>query len=383
VEKLIILDTTLRDGEQAAGAAMTAQQKMEIALQLERLGVDVIEAGFPAASIAEKKVVSEIAGRIKDSKIAVFSRCTKKDIEEAGESLRNAQSNRIQVAVPISDIHIKHKMMKSRENVLEITRDSVAYTSKFCEDPAWIGIDSMRSDFDFMCQVVETAINSGAKTVSLADTVGIATPGDIIKRITYLFEKVPSLDKSVLSIHCHDDLGLSLANSLAAVESGAREVQCTLNGLGDRAGNTPLEELVMAVKVRQDCYPYSIGVDTTQLKSTSQLVSDISGFVVPPNKAVVGDNIFAHGSGIHQAAVLNNPLTYEIFTPQTVGVDARKIHIGPHSGIKGLQYKLETLGVFLETEQLNKVFIEMKEVTQGKKNVSDEELLSITKVVSL
>lgn len=375
MDNLIILDTTLRDGEQAAGAAMKPEDKILIAEQLERLRVDVIEAGFPAASAGEAKVVGEIAGRIKDCRVSAFCRGVVRDIELAGEALKGAGAGRIEVALPVSDIQ-REKMNKSRDQILELTEKSVALARKYVSDVQWIGTDCTRADYEFLRLAFERAIKAGAKTVSVADTVGYATPEEITRLIKYLVGNVSGMEKVTLSIHCHDDLGLATANTLAAVNAGAREAQCTVNGLGERAGNAALEEIVMATKVRKDIYPYDCRVNTREFVATSRLVSRASGFFVPPNKSVVGTNAFNHGSGIHQDAILKSPDTYEIISPESVGA-VRGITIGPHSGRHGLRHKMESLGFNLSSEQIDRMFVAVKETAVGRKSIDDDELRAL------
>jgi 2-isopropylmalate synthase len=377
MEKVLILDTTLRDGDQAAGAALCPNDKLELALQLERLKVDIIEAGFPAASETELANMRKIAGVIKGCVVSAFARGKSRDIELAGEAVSKASSPRIEVAVPVSDIHVIRQLGKSRAYALEMTRESVRQARKLVSDVAWIGVDSTRADRAYLAQHMEAAIAAGASTVAIADTVGFATPPEMDALVRYLLGNVEGIHKNTLAVHCHDDLGLATANTLAALQAGAREVQCTINGLGERAGNAALEEIVMAVNVRQGMYPFALGVDTTELVATSHMAARMSGFAVSPNKAVVGSNAFAHGSGMHQDALLKASETYQIMDPTLVGSGGQSLVIDPHSGRHGLRQKLFELGYPLESKALEQVFRLAKEQTIGRKTLSNEELQAI------
>lgn len=379
MDRIRILDTTLRDGDQAAGAAIRPQDKIELALQLERLKVDVIEAGFPAASEVELASVREIAAGIRNCVVSAFARGTRWDIECAGEALAMARAPRIEVAVPVSDLHIERQLCKSREDALEMTRESVRLARKLVSDVQWIGVDATRADQDYLARHMEAAIVAGASTVSIADTVGFITPPEMDALVRHLIDTVEGLHKSVLSVHCHDDLGLATANTLTALLAGAREAQCTVNGLGERAGNAPLEEIVMAMTVRRDRYPFLLDVDTRELAETSHMVARMSGFDVSPNKAVVGSNAFSHGSGMHQDALLKAAETYQIIDPALVGDPGQRIVIGPHSGRHGLHHKLLTLGWKLEAEALDRAFGMVKELAKGRKILGDDELLAIAR----
>ncbi len=379
MDRVLILDTTLRDGDQAAGAALKPHEKKLLARQLEKLGVDVIEAGFPAASDAELRTVSEIAKVITECTVSAFARGAKRDIERAGEAVARARAPRIEVAVPVSDLHIERQLGKTREQVLEMTRESVRLARQFAPDVQWIGVDSTRADREYLARHMETALAAGASTVSIADTVGFATPPEMDALVRYLLEEVEGMGKAVLAVHCHDDLGLATANTLAALLAGAREAQCTVNGLGERAGNAALEEIVMAATVRKAVYPFQLGVDTRELAATSRMVAEMSGFVVPPNKAVVGGNAFAHGSGMHQDALLKAAETYQLIDPELIGQAGQRIVIGPHSGRHGLRHKLCDLGCGLEGEALERAFCLVKELAVGRKTLSDEELREIAR----
>lgn len=379
MDRIRILDTTLRDGDQAAGAAIQPQDKIELALQLERLNVDVIEAGFPAASETELGTVREIAARISNCVVSAFARGTRWDIERAGEAVAKARAPRIEVAVPVSDLHIERQLGKSREDALEMTRESVRLARSLVSDVQWIGVDSTRADRDYLARHMEVAIAAGASTVSIADTVGFITPPEMETLVRHLISTVEGMHKVVLSVHCHDDLGLATANTLIALVAGAREAQCTMNGLGERAGNAPLEEIVMAMTVRRDRYPFLMGVDTRKLAETSDMVARMSGFSVSPNKAVVGSNAFSHGSGMHQDALLKAAETYQIVDPSLVGSSGQRIVIGSHSGRHGLRHRLDALGCALEGEALDRAIVLVKELASGRKTLSDEELRQIAR----
>jgi 2-isopropylmalate synthase len=378
MEKLIVFDTTLRDGDQAAGAAMLPDDKVEVAKQLELLGVDVIEAGFPIASETEAKTVERIANEVDNSCICAFSRAVQQDIEIAAKCVKNAKGGgRVEISIPTSDIQLSNQIEKNREEVLEITKNSIKLARNLIDDVEWIGIDSTRADLDYLCRLVETAIESGAKTVSLADTLGFATPEEIGERVSNIMNNVPNIDKTILSIHCHDDLGLATANTLSAISSGVREVQCTMNGLGERAGNAPLEEIITAIFVKNKQYPFQTGINTKELKNSSNLVSKKSGFLVPPNKPIVGKNAFRHGSGIHQDALIKSAENYEFFPPEIVGAKNEKIVIGPHSGRNGLNFKLQQLGYNLSSDQLDAAYNEVMNFGGIKKEFNDEDLIKI------
>lgn len=380
MDRIFILDTTLRDGDQAAGAALHPQDKIALARQLQRLKVDVIEAGFPAASQIEMTTVRDIALEISDCIVSAFARGTRLDIERAAEAVAPACSPRIEVAVPVSDLHIERQLGKSREDALEMTKESVRLARNLVSDVQWIGVDSTRADRDYLARHMEVAIAAGASTVSIADTVGFITPPEMDSLVRYLVDTVEGLHKAVLSVHCHDDLGLATANTLIALLAGAREAQCTMNGLGERAGNAALEEIVTAMTVRRDRYPFLIGVDTRQLAESSRMVERMSGFSVSPNKAVVGSNAFSHGSGMHQDALLKAAETYQIIDPSLIGDFGQRIVIGPHSGRHGLKHKLEELGISLNQAQLAKAFDLVKMRVAHRKVLSDDELRDIVRI---
>ncbi|MCS7101263.1 MAG: 2-isopropylmalate synthase, partial [Burkholderiaceae bacterium] len=331
-DRLIIFDTTLRDGEQSPGASMTREEKLRIAKQLERLRVDVIEAGFAASSNGDFEAVRAIANTVKDSIVCSLARANDKDISRAAEALQNARAKRIHTFIATSPLHMEKKLRMTPEQVLEQARLAVRFARRFADDVEFSPEDGSRSELDFLCRVLEAVIKEGARTINIADTVGYAVPQQYGELIRTLRERIPNSDKAIWSVHCHNDLGMAVANSLAGVLAGARQVECTINGLGERAGNTALEEVVMAVKTRRDIFGLEVGIDTTQIVPTSKLVSNITGFPVQPNKAVVGANAFAHASGIHQDGVLKARQTYEIMRAEDVGWSANKIVLGKLSG---------------------------------------------------
>ncbi len=331
-DRVIIFDTTLRDGEQAPGATMNLEEKLLIAKLLEQMNVDVIEAGFAAASPGDFNAVQKIASEIKDSAICSLARAIKSDIEKAGEAVRPNDRARIHTFISTSDIHIKYQMRKSKDEVIEAIKESVSLARNLCSDIEWSGMDATRSDKDFLFKAIETAIATGAKTVNIPDTVGYITPWEFHNLILEIKNKVPNIDKAIISVHCHNDLGLAVANSLVAIDAGARQIECAINGIGERAGNTALEEIVMALKTRADFYKIDSKVDSKLISRISKLVSNITGFPVQYNKAIVGANAFAHESGIHQDGMLKNRNTYEIMTPESIGLDKSSLILGKHSG---------------------------------------------------
>jgi len=376
-EHLIIFDTTLRDGEQSPGAAMTRDEKLRIAKALERLRVDVIEAGFPAASPGDFAAVQAIAGAIRDSRVCGLARAREEDIRRAGEALRPAAAARIHTFIATSPVHMQAKLRMTPDAVLERTVAAVKLARSLCDDVEFSPEDAGRSEEDFLCRVIEAAIAAGARTINIPDTVGYNLPDRFGRLIATLRERVPNSDRAVFSVHCHNDLGLAVANSLAAVQNGARQVECTINGLGERAGNAALEEIVMAVRTRADVFPCSTRIDTTQILATSKLVSTITGFPVQPNKAIVGANAFAHESGIHQDGVLKHRETYEIMRAEDVGWTANRITLGKLSGRAAVRARLEALGIHLEGEALNQVFARFKDLADRKAEIFDEDLQSL------
>jgi 2-isopropylmalate synthase len=356
-EHLIIFDTTLRDGEQSPGASMTKEEKLRIARQLERMRVDVIEAGFPAASNGDFEAVKAVAEAIKESTVAGLCRAFDKDISRALEAVKPAKSGRIHTFIATSPIHMEKKLRMSPDDVLVAAQHAVRFARNGIDDVEFSCEDAGRSDLEFLCRVIEAVIKEGASTINIPDTVGYNVPEQYADRIRQLRERIPNSDKVIWSVHCHNDLGLAVANSLAAVMAGARQVECTINGLGERAGNAALEEIVMAVHTRQDVFPCITRIDTTQIVAASKMVSSITGFPVQPNKAIVGANAFSHESGIHQDGVLKHRETYEIMRAEDVGWNANKLVLGKHSGRTAFKARLKELGIEVESEQvLNTAF---------------------------
>ncbi|EHP44069.1 2-isopropylmalate synthase [Cupriavidus basilensis OR16] len=378
-DKLIIFDTTLRDGEQSPGASMTREEKIRIARQLERLRVDVIEAGFAASSNGDFEAIRSIAQVIKDSTICSLARANDRDIARAAEALKPANSFRIHTFIATSALHMEKKLRMTPDQVFEQAIQAVRFARQFTDDIEFSPEDGSRSDMDFLCRVLEGVIKEGATTINLPDTVGYAVPEGYAGLIRSVRERIPNSDKAIWSVHCHNDLGMAVANSLAAVKlGGARQVECTINGLGERAGNTSLEEVVMAVKTRRDYFDMDVGVDTTQIVPASKLVSQITGFVVQPNKAVVGANAFAHASGIHQDGVLKARDTYEIMRAEDVGWSANKIVLGKLSGRNAFKQRLQELGIELESEgEVNAAFTRFKELADQKSEIFDEDIMAI------
>ncbi|KAG0086346.1 hypothetical protein BGZ92_008205, partial [Podila epicladia] len=381
-DTLIIFDTTLRDGEQSPGASMTRDEKIQIARQLERLKVDVIEAGFAASSQGEFETLQALATLIKDSKLCSLARANEKDIERVAQALKAAEQFRIHIFLATSALHMAKKLQMSPEQVLERARTAVRFARGFSDDIEFSPEDSSRSDPDFLCRVIEAVIDEGATTINIPDTVGYAIPESFGLMIKNLRERIPNAHKAVWSVHCHNDLGLGVANSLAGVHiGGARQIECTINGLGERAGNTSLEEVVMAVRTRKDYFGLDTRIDATQLVSASKLVSQTTGFIVQPNKAIVGANAFAHASGIHQDGILKARDTYEIMRAQDVGWSANKMVLGKLSGRGALKQRLQELGVQLPAddngETLNQIFIRFKTLADGKADIYDEDILAI------
>ncbi|MGD9951464.1 MAG: 2-isopropylmalate synthase [Burkholderiales bacterium] len=377
--KLIIFDTTMRDGEQSPGASMTKDEKLRIAKALERMRVDVIEAGFPASSNGDFDAVRAIANVVKDSTVAGLCRANDRDIQRGIDALKGAKSWRIHTFIATSELHMAKKLRMTREQVLEQAKLAVRYAKNACPDVEFSPEDGSRSDPDFLCRVLESVIHEGATTINIPDTVGYAVPEQFGEMIRRLRERVPNSDKAVWSVHCHNDLGMAVANSLAAVViGGARQIECTINGLGERAGNTSLEEVVMAVRTRKDFFDLETRVDTTQIVPTSRLVSQITGFVVQPNKAVVGANAFAHASGIHQDGVLKARETYEIMTAADVGWTTNKIVLGKLSGRNAFKQRLKEIGIELESEDAyNRAFQRFKDLADKKAEIFDEDLQAL------
>jgi 2-isopropylmalate synthase len=375
--RVVIFDTTLRDGEQSPGASMNLEEKVRIATVLEELGVDVIEAGFPIASNGDFEAVQRVAATVRDSSVAGLARAAKKDIDRAWEALKGARRPRIHTFISTSPLHMKFKLQMEPEQVHQAIVDSVSYARKLCDDVEWSPEDGSRTEHDFLCRCVETAIKSGAGTINIPDTVGYAVPEEFGALITMLMNRVPNIDKAIISVHCHNDLGLAVANSLAAVRAGARQVECTVNGLGERAGNAALEEVVMALTTRHDALPYATGIHTEVITKASRLVSTITGFTVQPNKAIVGANAFAHESGIHQDGMLKHAGTYEIMTPESVGLTRSTLVMGKHSGRHAFREKLKELGFELGDNALEDAFQRFKALADKKKEIFDEDLTAL------
>ena len=375
--RIIIFDTTLRDGEQSPGASMNIEQKLEVAKQLARLKVDVIEAGFPNSSPGDFEAVKLIAQQIKGPAIAGLCRARDDDIDRAWEALKYSEKPRIHTFIATSDIHLQHKLKKSREEVLDMAVAAVKRAKSYCDDVEFSPEDASRSDMDYLCRVVEAVIDAGAATVNIPDTVGYAIPHEFAQIISTLKSRVPNIDKAVLSVHCHNDLGLAMANSLAAVLAGAGQVECTINGIGERAGNAALEEIVMTLDTRKDIFGATTGVDTKEIHRSSRLVSDLTGLVVQANKAVVGSNAFAHEAGIHQHGVIQDRTTYEIMEAQRIGLAESKLVLGKHSGRHAFEKRLGELGYELARDELLRAFARFKEVADKKKEIFDEDLEAI------
>lgn len=373
-DRVVIFDTTLRDGEQCPGATMTLDEKLAVAELLDGMGVDIIEAGFPIASNGDFEAVSEIARRTKRATVAGLARAIPADIARAGEAVRHAERGRIHTFVSTSAIHLAHQMRKTQDEVIEIILKTVAQARDLVEDVEWSAMDATRTDIDYLCRCVEAAIRSGANTINLPDTVGYATPQEYGVMFRAVRERVPNADKAIFSVHCHNDLGLAVANSLAGLEGGARQIECTVNGIGERAGNAALEEIVMAIRTRADVMPYDTGIDTTMLTRASKLVSHAANFPVQYNKAIVGRNAFAHESGIHQDGMLKHSETYEIMTPASVGLAKTSLVMGKHSGRAAFKSKLGELGISLSDNQFQDVFERFKDLADRKKHVYDEDI---------
>jgi 2-isopropylmalate synthase len=377
-EKLIIFDTTLRDGEQSPGASMTKDEKVRIAKILEKMRVDVIEAGFAIASPGDFDAVKAVAEAVKDSTICSLARALDKDIDRAGEAIKNANSGRIHTFIATSDIHMKMKLKMTPDEVVAQAIRSVKRATKYTNDIEFSPEDAGRSDIDFLCRIIEATIAAGATTINIPDTVGYNIPHQFGETMRQLIERVPNSDKAIFSAHCHNDLGLAVSNSLSAVLNGARQVECTINGLGERAGNTSLEEVVMAVRTRQDVFNFDTNINAEYILAASRLVSSITGFVVQPNKAIVGANAFAHEAGIHQDGVLKHRETYEIMRAEDVGWNANKLVLGKHSGRNAFKARLAELGVEFESEAtLNEAFARFKDLADKKHDIFDEDLQAL------
>jgi 2-isopropylmalate synthase len=373
-DRVVIFDTTLRDGEQCPGATMTHEEKLEVAELLDSMGVDIIEAGFPIASEGDWAAVHEIAKRTKNAVVCGLSRAAPKDIDRCAEAIKPAKRRRIHTFLSTSPVHMKWKLQKEPHEVYEMVIAQVTRARSHTDDVEWSAEDATRTEFDFLCRCIEAAINAGATTINLPDTVGYTVPEEYFNLFKQVRERVPNSDKAVFSVHCHDDLGMAVANSLAGVRAGVRQIECTVNGIGERAGNASLEEVVMAMRVRNDVMPYWTSVDTTMLTRASKLVSAVTSFPVQYNKAIVGRNAFAHESGIHQDGMLKHTQTYEIMTPETVGVKQTSLVMGKHSGRHAFVHKLEELGYKLAANQLEDAFVRFKALADKKKQVYDEDI---------
>jgi 2-isopropylmalate synthase len=375
--RIVIFDTTLRDGEQSPGASMNLEEKLRIAEMLDEMGVDVIEAGFPIASEGDFQAVTQIAKQTKKAVVCGLARSAKGDIERAAEALKPAKRSRIHTFIATSPLHMKFKLQMEPEDVYRQVIESVTHARKFTDDVDWSPEDGTRSDHDFLCRCVEAAIKAGATCINVPDTVGYAIPSEFGDLIRMLIERVPNSDKAIFSTHCHNDLGLAVANSLAGVEAGARQVECTINGLGERAGNAALEEIVMALRTRHDKLPYTTNVNTEMITKASRLVSTITGFTVQPNKAIVGANAFAHESGIHQDGMLKNASTYEIMTPESVGLNQSTLVLGKLSGRAAFKSKLKELGYELGDNAFQDAFRRFKALADKKREIFDEDIVAL------
>ncbi|MEZ5305640.1 MAG: 2-isopropylmalate synthase [Pyrinomonadaceae bacterium] len=372
-----VFDTTLRDGEQSPGCSMNLEEKVGLALQLEELGVDVIEAGFPIASNGDFEAVSAVSKICETTSVAALARTSETDVRRAAQALESARKPRIHTFVATSDIHLEYKLRKSREEVLEMTANAVSLAREFCDDVEFSAEDATRSDPDYLCQVLKTAVSAGATVINVPDTVGYTLPAEFSELISKVRSEVTPNSEAVISVHCHNDLGLAVANTIAAISAGAGQVECTINGIGERAGNASLEEVVMALKVRADKMPFECGIDTTKIYETSRKLASIISFDVQPNKAIVGRNAFAHEAGIHQHGVLSNPLCYEIMTPESVGVPESSIVLGKHSGRHALSARYSVLGIELTDDGLDRIYAAFTELADKKKTIYDQDLLGL------
>ncbi len=373
-DRVVIFDTTLRDGEQCPGATMTLEEKLQVADLLDEMGVDIIEAGFPIASNGDFEAVAAIAARVKNAVVCGLSRAGAADIDRAGEAIRHARRPRIHTFISTSPVHMKFKLQKSEDQVLEMVINQVTRARNLVGDVEWSAEDGTRTEHDFLCRCVEAAIKAGATTINIPDTVGYTAPHEYRALFEMVRNRVPNADKAVFSVHCHNDLGMAVANTIAGVQGGARQIECTINGIGERAGNAALEEIVMAIKTRNDIFPYETGIDTKMLTRASKLVSTVTSFPVQYNKAIVGRNAFAHESGIHQDGMLKNTQTYEIMTPDSVGVKSTSLVMGKHSGRNAFRDKLKNLGYSLADNQLEDAFVRFKELADRKKVIYDEDI---------
>ena len=376
-ERVLIFDTTLRDGEQSPGASMTLEDKIQVANVLDEMSVDIIEAGFAIASNGDFEAVREISKQVRDARVCSLARAGAKDIDRAGEALRDARQARIHTFISTSPVHRKHKLQMEADEVLEAVKFSVARARNLVDDVEWSPEDATRTERDFLCRCVEAAIAFGARTVNIPDTVGYSEPEEFFDLISMLRERVPNSDKAVFSVHCHNDLGLAVANSLAGVRAGARQVECTVNGLGERAGNAAMEEIVMALKVRSDRFAFTTGINSEKIAKASKLVSSVTSFPVQYNKAIVGRNAFSHESGIHQDGMLKHHQTYEIMTPESVGFTNSSLVMGKLSGRHAFRVKLEELGYSFDDEGIKSLFIRFKELADKKKDIADDDIVAL------
>ena len=376
-ERVTVFDTTLRDGEQSPGCSMNLSEKVRMAVKLQELGVDIIEAGFPIASEGDFVAVQAVAAECRDVTVAALCRTAEQDVARAADGLAGAAHPRIHTFVATSDIHLQHKLKKTRREVIEMTRAAVQQARTYVDEVEFSAEDATRSDFDYLCEVLDVAVDAGASILNIPDTVGYTTPGEFTSLITAVKERVVRDRDVIISVHCHNDLGLAVANTLAALGAGARQVESTINGIGERAGNASLEEIIMAMRVRSDRLPFETGINTSELYPASQLLSSIVGFEVQPNKAIVGRNAFAHEAGIHQHGVINNPLCYEIMTPESVGVPANSLVLGKHSGRHALSLRYMELGYEVSAAELDAAYRRFTNLADRKKRIYDQDLISL------
>ena len=377
MDKVTIFDTTLRDGEQAAGGTLNIQEKLEIARQLEKLGVDVIEAGFPVTSPGDFEAVRLIAEEVRTPVICVLTHANLDAVDQSWEAVKGAEHPCIHIVLSSSDIHLFYQLRKSHQEILEMSTNTVARAKKYCDNVEFSAMDASRTEPEYIYQILEAVIDAGATTVNIPDTVGYAMPDEFGNLIEGVFKHVPNIDRAIVSVHCHNDLGLAVANSLEALKRGARQVEGTINGIGERAGNASLEEIIMAIKTRQDFYDLTTSIDTTQIYKTSRLVSELTGFTVQPNKAIVGANAFRHASGLHQDGVIKMPSTFEIMEPKTIGIPSSSLVLGKTSGRHAFRERLAELGYSLPEEEFNRAFTAFKELADKKKDITDKDIESL------
>ena len=376
-ERVTVFDTTLRDGEQSPGCSMNLKEKVQMAKKLQQLGVDIIEAGFPIASEGDFTAVKAVAAECREVTVAALCRTAEQDVARAADALAGAARPRIHTFVATSDIHLEHKLKKTRAEVIEMTRAAVRQARNHTDEVEFSAEDATQSDINYLCDILNVAVDAGASILNIPDTVGYTTPTEYFSLVQQVRERVVRDRNVIISVHCHNDLGLAVANSLAAIEAGARQVECTINGIGERAGNASLEEIVMALRVRADRLPFETNIESSELYPTSQLLSSIVGFEVQPNKAIVGRNAFAHEAGIHQHGVINNPLCYEIMTPESVGVPANSLVLGKHSGRHALSLRFMELGYDVTTAELDRAYASFTRLADRKKNIYDQDLISL------